>query len=166
MLGARQCTRARAHTRTPPAPPRNLGSGDGTRQEGGTWPERRHRLQSPPSWLSVPQFPHLWLGCPSPAPRPNTPCTPKAPTVALPRSIPIPPAPSRCPLAEPWSHGTGSCGPCSSTAHQHPPGSRSSPESPLPAGPGLWWHLDQGHPALGHPKPPRKPVPRTVLSSR
>lgn len=188
------CTGAHTRTHTPHETLGALWSGDRTRQREEPGP-REVTGSNPHRAGSVPQFPHLGLGIPLPAaalPLPRgidtapcratpaqpsatepTPCTPKAPTVALPQqgAPPIPPALSHSPpLASsgmlppsPGPMGLGFGGPCCSAAREHPPGSQNSPESRLPAGPGLWWHPDRGHPATpgtGQPcsQPPQTPA--------
>lgn len=112
-------THTHAHT------PRNLRSSLERRQdtsEGGTRPERGHRLKSPPCWLCASVSP-LGAGHPAPSRCPASPqrhryspvpgypspalcrrappCTPKAPTVAPPRQG-APPSHQPYPTALPW----------------------------------------------------------------
>lgn len=166
----------RRSTRTPGTPERGHDT-----SEGHAWPERGHRLKSLPCWLRASVSPpvtghpapsrcpappqgHSPTGrtAPSPAIHRSPPCTPKSTGsgCALARSIPIPPAPVL------WNWGL-----CCSAAHKHLP---VSPKSPFPAGPGLWWHLDQGHPVIlgtgqsrsQPPQTPCEPLPGTAPNTR
>lgn len=173
--------------------------------EGGTWPERGHRLQSPLCWLCASVSPLVaghpapsrWpaspqrhryspvMGCPSPALCCSPPCTPKAPTVALPRRAA---SPSHQPhsAALPWPQaGSGmllpSPGPMGLGVGVH--------AAPLPtsillgarAAPRAHSQQDQGYggtrtratlpppgpgsPALSSPKPPVSMCPGQLLTA-
>lgn len=138
------------HTRSPHETSGAPWGGDGTRQREASGP-REVPGSNPHDAGSVPQFPHLGLGILLPAaalPQKHR----LQLSVASMRSSPIPPAPSchQAPVPLGWELG-------SAPPHEHPPGSRSSPESP-----GLLWHPDQGHPATpgtGQPssRPPQTP---------
>lgn len=153
-------THTHAHT------PRNLRSSLERRQdtsEGGTWPERGHRLKSPPCWLCASVSP---LGAGHPAPS-RCPASPQRH-----RYSPVPgyPSPALCHRAHPLHPKSTDSGSASARSTPHPtspipqpsPGfKRDAATESRSHGTGIWGSvlLRCLRASSWEPEQPREPAP-------